>query len=62
MPGTQPEPSEVTAPRRYLWPKLLLAAVVLGIILAVIWVSREVDRTRQIRENSLPTAGTNSPS
>lgn len=62
MPGTQSESSEVAVPRPYLWPKLLLAVVVLGIVLAVVWVSREVDRTRQIRENSLPTAGTNSPS
>ena len=41
------EPDE--NPRRYKWPWFVLAAVVLGLALAVLWVSiavREVERER----------------
>ncbi len=42
--------------RRYTWPWFVLAAVVLGIALAILWVSREVARTRNQREWNTPTA------
>ena len=60
MPGTEPETPEPTAPRQYLWPKLLLAAVVLGVLLSILWVNREVQRTRYIREMNQPASSTNS--
>jgi len=39
--------------RRYRWPWFVLAAVLLAIILAVLWVSKEVQRTRQRKEFGL---------
>jgi hypothetical protein len=36
-------------PRKvYKWPWLVLTAVVLGIVLAVLWMSREVQRAKRI--------------
>ena len=34
--------------RRYTWPWFVLAAVLLAIALAVLWMSREVERARRI--------------
>src|SRR5258706_2043034 len=36
--------------QRYTWPWFVLAGVVLGILLAVIWMSKEVARLRQRRD------------
>jgi bacteriorhodopsin len=39
-------------PRRYKWPWFALAAVLLGIVLAVVWVSfavKKVERERNFR-------------
>jgi hypothetical protein len=47
--------SNQTQPRRYVWPWFVAGAVVLGVVLAVIWVSREVRRTREYR-NSMDSA------
>jgi hypothetical protein len=44
--------------RRYLWPWFVLGAVLLAIILSVLWVSHEVERTRRIRD--LNASDTNS--
>ena len=50
-----PEPS-LPGPR-YRWPRFVLAALLLGIALAVLWMSVAVRRTRELREsNPLPSS------
>lgn len=47
-------------PRRYRWPWVVAAAVVLAMVLAVVWMSfavREVERERAV-EAPLPGNGT----
>lgn len=39
---------------RYTWPWFVLGGVVLGIVLAVIWMTVLVRRTREERENAWP--------
>jgi len=46
------EPNE--NPRRYKWPWFALAAVALGIILAIIWMSYAVQREKQERDFNAP--------
>jgi len=49
--GNRPE----TPPRRhYTWPWFVLGAVLLAIALAVLWMSREIERTRRIRDLNAP--------
>ena len=43
-------------PRRYVWPWFVLAALLVGILLAVVWLSSEIDRTRRIRDANNPTS------
>jgi hypothetical protein len=45
--------------RRYTWPWFVLAAVVLAIALAVLWMSKEIARTRRIRDLNEPPPATN---
>jgi hypothetical protein len=45
MPATTP---------RYTWPWFVLAGLILAILLAVLWMSIEVRRMRQIRELNSP--------
>ena len=40
--------------RRYIWPWFVLAAFLIAILLAVLWMSREIERTRRIRELNSP--------
>jgi hypothetical protein len=40
--------------RRYTWPWFVLGAVLLAILLAVAWMSREIKRTRRIRDLNAP--------
>ena len=47
--NTQGEPK-----RRYIWPWFLLAAILLGIALAILWMSFEIKRTKRNRELSSP--------
>ena len=55
--GNNPEEPE---PRRtYAWRWWVLAAVLLGIALAVLWMSWEVARTRMIRDLNAPAPQTN---
>ena len=49
--GTMPEAENK---RRYKWPWFVLAAVLLGVLLAVLWLSREIERTRRIRDLNAP--------
>jgi len=48
---------------RYRWPWFVLAGVLLGIALAILWVSHEVARTRSLRQwnQTPPDADTNRP-
>ena len=49
--GNLPDPQ---GKRRYTWPWFVLAAVLLAIALAVLWMSKEVERTRRIRDLNAP--------
>jgi hypothetical protein len=44
------EKNETEQPRRYTWPKFVLGAVVLWIVLVIIWMSVLVRRTREQRD------------
>jgi len=43
-----------TSPRRYKWPWLVAAAVVLGIVLAVLWMSLAAKKIEQERNWNAP--------
>jgi hypothetical protein len=43
------EPKQPPKPR-YLWPWFLLAGVLLGIVLAVLWLTAEVRRLKERRQ------------
>jgi hypothetical protein len=51
--GNVPDPQHK---RRYTWPWFVLAAVLLAIVLAVLWMSKEVERTRRFRELNAPAS------
>jgi hypothetical protein len=55
-PGNLPEPRNK---RRYTWPWFVLAAVLLAIALAVLWMSKEVERARRIHDSNTPAPRTN---
>ena len=40
--------------RRYIWPWFALGAVLLAIALAVAWMSKEIERTRRLRDWNAP--------
>jgi hypothetical protein len=40
--------------RRHTWPWFVLAAVVLAVLLAILWLSREIERTRKLRDQGVP--------
>jgi hypothetical protein len=48
--------------RHYTWPWWVLGALVLGILLAVLWMSQEITRTRRIRDLNAPPPETNQAS
>jgi hypothetical protein len=54
--GKLPDPGNR---RRYTWPWFVLAAVLLAIALAVLWMSKEIARTRRIRDLNAPPPVTN---
>jgi len=49
MGMTEPEQFRNRQPR-YKWPWFVLAAVLLGILLSVLWVTAAARRTRELRE------------
>jgi hypothetical protein len=54
--GNPPDPGNR---RHYKWPWFVLAAVLLAIALAVLWMSKEIARTRRIRDLNEPPPATN---
>lgn len=52
--GCMDEPNENPPQRRYLWPWFVLAAFVLAVVLAVVWMSFAVKREREQRDFSAP--------
>jgi hypothetical protein len=48
------EPGEISPKQNYKWPWFVLAAVVLGIVLAVLWMSFAVNREKQERDFNAP--------
>ena len=53
------EPPHPENKRRYTWPWFVLAAVLLAIALAVLWMSKEIARTRRIRDLNEPPPARN---
>jgi hypothetical protein len=51
-------PAGQSAPRRYRWPWIVAAAAVLGIVLAVVWVSQAVKKVEQERDVNAPLPAT----
>jgi len=49
-PGTNDDSQGKGKTPRHVWPWFVLAALILGIILAVIWLKFEIERTRQRRQ------------
>ena len=47
-------------PRNYKWPWAVAAAVIVGIVLAVIWVSIAVKKVERERDYNAPLPGTSS--
>jgi hypothetical protein len=41
--------------RRYTWPWLVLAAVLLGVALSIVWMRHEVKRIQQSRDLNTPS-------
>ena len=46
--------SDTPHKRHYTWPWFVLGAVLLAIVLAVLWMSKEIERTRRIRDLNAP--------
>jgi len=49
-------PPGSNSPRSYRWPRFVLAAFILAVVLAVIWMSYAVKRTRELRELNTPSS------
>jgi hypothetical protein len=48
------EPNEAAPRRRYQWPWFVLAAFLLGVALAILWMSFEVRKVEQERNVNAP--------
>ena len=59
MANESATPVPVPVRPRYRWPWFVLAALLLGIFLAVLWMRQEIDRTRRIRDANTPELQTN---
>lgn len=54
------DPQQNPEPRpQYRWPWFVAAAVVLAIVLAVLWMNKEVQRIKRIREANPPPRAAN---
>ena len=45
---------------RYRWPWFVLGAIILAILLAILWMSKEIGRVRRIRDLNTPAPQTGS--
>jgi hypothetical protein len=59
MTSDQSNPPEAPEKPHYTWPWFVLGAVLLGLALAVLWMSKEVGRMRSIRDMNAPAPRTN---
>jgi hypothetical protein len=60
MTNDKAHPPDPRTGRRYVWPWFVLGAVLLAIALAVAWMSKEIERTRRIRDLNAPAPRGNS--
>ena len=54
MTSDKGPPPDTPPKRHYTWPWFVLGAVLLAIALAVLWMSKEIERTRRIRDLNAP--------
>jgi hypothetical protein len=54
MTSEKERPPDTSPPRRYTWPWFVLGAVLLAIVLAVLWMSKEIERARRIHDLNSP--------
>jgi hypothetical protein len=55
------EKNEASQPRRYTWPRYVLGAVVVWVLLILIWMTALIRRTRDQRDfTQWPATATNS--
>ena len=59
MTASNDRPPPGQARPRYTWPWFVLGAVLLAIALAILWMSKEVERLREIRDANAPPPDTN---
>ncbi len=52
------EPNKISP--RYRWPWIVLAALLLGVALAILWMSYAVHLEKQARDFNVPSAGPSS--
>ena len=53
QPDEKQSESDRTKPR-YVWPWFVLAAVLLGVLMAFLWMTKEIRRARLVRDLSAP--------
>ena len=58
MPDQHNNASSPPARPTYRWPWFVLVALIAGILLSILWMSREVERTRRLREPNPPALQT----
>jgi len=51
------EPNEKPRPPRYKWPWFVLAVFLLGVALAILWMSFEIRKVEQERNMNAPLPG-----
>lgn len=53
------EQNQSGLPQKYIWPRFVLGGVILGIVLAVVWMAVLVHRVREQREYMVWPKSTN---
>ena len=53
-------PPPAPAQPRHTWPRFVIFFLMLGVVLAVLWMSAEVRRAKERRAYFIPDSGTNS--